>query len=121
VVAGLLRQGWSPASIAGRLPIDYRVDQACRVSHEAIYQWIYATPVSALARELIRLRTVRTARRGGRRPPAAPRIKEPTYIDDRPAEVGGRAVPGHWEGNRATRKSHVRSGYTDRRLTLMRV
>src|SRR3954462_6794126 len=44
VVAGLLRQGWSPASIAGRLPIDYRDDQACRVSHEAIYQWIYATP-----------------------------------------------------------------------------
>jgi hypothetical protein len=25
-------------------------------------------------------------------------------------------VPGHWEGDRATRKSHVRSGYTDWRL-----
>jgi transposase, IS30 family len=116
VVAGLLRQGWSAASIAGRLPIDYRDDQACRVSHEAIYQWIYATPVSTLARELIRLRTGRTARRGGRRPPPAPRIKEPTYIDDRPAEVAGRAVPGHWEGDRATRTSHVRSSYTDWRL-----
>src|SRR5919107_833641 len=66
---------------------------------EAIYQWIYATPVSTLARELIALRTQRTARRGGRRPPPAPRIKEPTYIDDRPAEVAGRAVPGHWEGD----------------------
>ena len=99
VVVGLLVRGWSPASIAGRLPVDYADDQACRVSHEAIYQWIYATPVSTLARELIRLRTGRTARRGGRRPPPAPRIKEPTYIDDRPAEVDGRAVPGHWEGD----------------------
>jgi IS30 family transposase len=69
------------------------------VSHEAIYQWIYATPVSALARELIRLRTGRTARAGGRRPPPAPRIKDPVYIDDRPAEVAARAVPGHWEGD----------------------
>jgi len=99
VVTGLLREGWSPASIAGRLPLDYRDDQACRVSHEAIYQWIYATPVSTLARELIALRTKRTARRGGRRPDPAPRIKEPTYIDDRPDEVEGRAVPGHWEGD----------------------
>lgn len=99
IVIDLLRLGWSPASIAGRLPIDYPGDQACRVSHEAIYQWIYATPVATLARELIRLRTGRTTRRGGRRPPPAPRIKDPIYIDDRPAEVEGRAVPGHWEGD----------------------
>jgi transposase, IS30 family len=99
VVVGLLHDGWSPASIAGRLPIDYPHDQACRVSHEAIYQWIYATPVSTLAQELIRLRTGRTARRGGRRPAPAPRIKDPVYIDQRPAEVEGRQVPGHWEGD----------------------
>jgi transposase, IS30 family len=39
VVMELLKVGWSPASIAGRLPYDYRDDQAVRVSHEAIYQW----------------------------------------------------------------------------------
>ena len=121
VVVGLLHDGWSPASIAGRLPIDYPQDQACRVSHEAIYQWIYATPVSTLAKELIRLRTGRTARKGGRRPPPAPRIKDPTYIDQRPAEVTGRQVPGHWEGDRATRNVARESGYTDWRLNLMRV
>jgi IS30 family transposase len=104
VVCQQLRAGWSPASIAGRLPVEYAADESCRVSHEAIYQWVYAQPVSTLARELISLRTGRTARKGGRRPPPAPRIREPVYIDARPAEVEGRAVPGHWEGDRATRK-----------------
>ena len=99
VVCRQLRGGWSAASIAGRLAIDYPGDQACRVSHEAIYQWVYAQPVSTLARELISLHTGRTARRGGRRPAPAPRIREPRYIDERPAEVEGRAVPGHWEGD----------------------
>ena len=99
VVCQQLRQGWSPASIAGRLPVEYAADESCRVSHEAIYQWVYAQPVSTLARELISLRTGRKARKGGRRPPPAPRIREPVYIDDRPAEVEGRQVPGHWEGD----------------------
>jgi|SRR4051794_409890 len=99
VVCAQLRQGWSPASIAGRLPVEYAADESCRVSHEAIYQWVYAQPVSTLATELIRLRTGRTARTGGRRPPPAPRIREPRYIDDRPVEVAGRQVPGHWEGD----------------------
>jgi IS30 family transposase len=55
--------------------------------------------VSTLAKELIRLRTARTARKAGRRPPSAPRIREPVYIDDRPTEVEGHQVPGHWEGD----------------------
>lgn len=97
VVVGLLRLGWSPPAIAGRLPIDHPDDEAVRVSHEAIYTWVYAQPTSTLDRELIRLRTGRTGRRSGPRPPAAPRIAEPRWIDERPAEVGGRGVPGHWE------------------------
>ncbi|SDS72243.1 Transposase and inactivated derivatives, IS30 family [Actinoplanes derwentensis] len=99
VVTQLLKGGWSPASIAGRLPRDYRDDQAVRVSHEAIYQWVYAQPVSTLARELLKLRTGRTARRSGPRPAPAPRIREPRYLDERPAEVEDRQVPGHWEGD----------------------
>jgi transposase, IS30 family len=64
-----------------------------------IYQWVYAQPVSTLARELIRLRIGRPARRSGPRPVPAPRIREPRYLDERPAEVEGREVPGHWEGD----------------------
>ena len=94
VVKELLKGGWSPASIAGRLPRDYRDDQAVRVSHEAIYQWVYAQPVSSLARELIRLRTGRPARRSGSRPQPQPRIREPRYLDERPTEVEGEPYPG---------------------------
>jgi IS30 family transposase len=112
VVTGLLREGWSPGSVAGRLPRDYPADHDLRVSHEAIYQWIYAQPVSTLARELIRLRTGRPARRSGPRPVPAPRIREPRYLEERPADVAGRAVPGHWEGDRATRSRTSLSGFT---------
>ncbi|MBC7631322.1 helix-turn-helix domain-containing protein [Aeromicrobium sp.] len=40
VVHRMLVGGWSPASIAGRLPIDYPDDHPCRVSHEATYTWV---------------------------------------------------------------------------------
>ena len=98
-VQRLLRGGWSPASIAGRLHLEHPDDQALHVSHEAIYTWVYAQPVSGLARELIALRSGRTARRSGPRPAPKPRIKDPRYIDERPAEAEGRAVPGHFEGD----------------------
>lgn len=94
-----LRRGWSPASIAGRLPIDVGGEQAVWVSHEAIYTWVYAQPVSTLDREFIKLRSGRTARRSGPSTSPAPRIAEPAWIDERPAEAEGRAVPGHWEGD----------------------
>ena len=91
VVHRMLTGGWSPASIAGRLPTDYPDDQACRVSHEAIYTWVYAQPVSSLARELISLRTGRRARRGG-----ADRPRDP--VSGSPATW--RNAPPRWPGGR---------------------
>src|SRR6266702_1667470 len=100
IVITLLGRGWSPDMIAGRLPIDYRDEQAVRVSHEAIYTWIYALPVGKLAEEGLRLRSGRARRkpRDGR-VPRSPRITGIRWIDERPAEAAGRRVPGHWEGD----------------------
>ncbi|GGP87778.1 hypothetical protein GCM10010185_71710 [Saccharothrix coeruleofusca] len=92
-VVGLLRAGWSPASIAGRLARGQDGEDAVRVSHEAVYQWVYAQPVATPNRELIALRTGRTSR-----PAPAPHIREPRYLDERPAEADDRAMPGHREG-----------------------
>jgi IS30 family transposase len=39
LVTRLLRNGWSPASIAGRLARHRPLGEAVTVSHEAIYQW----------------------------------------------------------------------------------
>jgi transposase, IS30 family len=99
-VVAMLVEGWSPQQIAGRLPLDYPDDEAMRVSHEAIYTWIYARPVGELAKLGIRLRAGRTRRRRVRGPASrAPKIPNPRFIDERPVEVEGRQVPGHWEGD----------------------
>lgn len=100
VVLPLLEKGWSPEQVAGRLPLDYPGDDALRVSHETVYQWIYALPKGELERTLIALRSGRTARkpRTGR-VPKAPRISGVRWIDERPADAAGRQTPGHWEGD----------------------
>jgi IS30 family transposase len=50
-VLDLLRLGWSPGSIAGRLARERGGGDAGRVSHEAIYHWVYAQSVATLRRE----------------------------------------------------------------------
>jgi IS30 family transposase len=100
-VAGDLKKGWSPEEIAGRLCYERsRGETDMSVSHEAIYTWIYAQPKGELARAGIILRTGREQRkpRGRKKTPGA-RITGMRSIDDRPAEVAGRQVPGHWEGD----------------------
>jgi transposase, IS30 family len=100
-VTGDLRKGWSPEEIAGRLCYERcRGETGMSVSHEAIYTWIYAQPKGELARAGIILRTGREQRkpRGRKKTPGA-RITGMRSIDDRPAEVAGRQVPGHWEGD----------------------
>jgi IS30 family transposase len=104
VVRAQLRDGWSPASIAGRLPVEYVADESCRVSHEAIYPTgVRAAGVHSGQRADS---TAHRAHGPYRRASSAAGAADPraVYIDARPAEVEGREVPGHWEGDRATRK-----------------
>ncbi len=99
-VVNRLRAGHSPDQVAGRLRYDYPGEQARWVSHEAIYTWIYALPKGELERHGILLRSGRTGRRPrGRTGSPGARIVGMRSIDQRPAEVAGRRVPGHWEGD----------------------
>jgi transposase, IS30 family len=96
-----LRKGWSPEQVAGRIRHEAKLGESeMSVSHEAIYTWIYAQPKGELARSGIILRTGRERRkpRGRKKTPGA-KIVGMVSIDDRPAEVAGRQVPGHWEGD----------------------
>jgi IS30 family transposase len=77
-----------------------------RVSHEAVYQALYVQGRRALRRELAAcLRTGRALRvpRARTRGRGKKFITPEVMISARPAEVADRAVPGHWEGDRATR------------------
>src|ERR1700693_5937698 len=40
-VAQCLRAHWSPETITGRLKLDFPAERCMRLSHEAIYRWIY--------------------------------------------------------------------------------
>ena len=100
-VADDLKKGWSPEQIAGRLCYErHRGETRMSVSHETIYTWIYAQPRGELARAGIVLRTGREQRKPrGRKKNAGAKIVGMRSIEDRPAEVAGRQVPGHWEGD----------------------
>jgi IS30 family transposase len=99
-VLGLLRKRYSPDQIAGRLVVEYPDDDTIRIAHEAIYTWIYALPVGELAALGVRLRSGRRQRKPvTARTPRRPNIVAPRWIDERPADVEDRQVPGHWEGD----------------------
>ena len=72
-----------------------------RVSHEAIYQTIYAVPRGELRRELLACLRQGKPHRGRRSKDGERRgrICDMTSIRERPAEVEERLVPGHWEGD----------------------
>ncbi|SEL43544.1 IS30 family transposase [Pacificibacter marinus] len=93
---------WSPEQIAQRLKVDFPEDTTMRISHEAIYQALYIQGRGALKRELSAcLRSGRALRlpRERARSRGRPFLADAPMISDRPAEVGDRAVPGHWEGD----------------------
>lgn len=100
-VLRLLAQRWSPEQIARRLPSCYPNDLTMRISHEAIYTYLYVLPRGELKRELVRylrqhhpLRRPRNKVRHKSRP-----IQDFISIEERPPEVRDRTVPGHWEGD----------------------
>ena len=103
-VSRLLRIKWSPEQISGRrkrMEGGMEQQSGLQVSHEAIYTAVYALPRGELRRELIAcLRQDKPTR--GRKPKGSERrgkLCNMTNIKDRPEEIEGRLVPGHWEGD----------------------
>jgi len=93
---------WSPEQIARRLPLDYPEDETMRISHEAIYQALFIQKRGALRRELVAcLRSGRSLRvpRARRTGKGRAFVSDDIMISERPSEVAGRAVAGHWEGD----------------------
>lgn len=99
-VLHLLAQRWSPEQIAHGLPQRYPDDPTMRISHEAIYTYLYVLPRGALKRELARyLRRRHRFRRPHKVRLSSRPIQDLVSIDERPEEVADRTVPGHWEGD----------------------
>ena len=100
-VQQMLDRRYSPEQASGRLKVLYPGEAAMQVSHETIYQSIYVYPRGQLRRELQAcLRSGRVVRhRRGQRPRSRVRIVDAVPIGQRPAEVQGRLVPGHHEGD----------------------
>ena len=89
--------------ISERLKMEYPLDMAMRISHEAIYRYIYVLPRGELKRTLIQaLRQEHAYRRKhktGDSVESRGKIAGMLSIEERPAEVADRTVPGHWEGD----------------------
>jgi IS30 family transposase len=98
-----LRKRWSPREIVKRLQEEYPGDKAMRISHEAIYRYIYVLPRGSLKTTLIQAlrqeRAYRRKRKPGNHEESRGTIAEMLSIEERPREVADRTMPGHWEGD----------------------
>lgn len=96
-----LRHKWSPEQIAKRLIFLYPNDIEMHISHETIYSYIYVQPKGTFRRRLISYlrRSHKYRRKKTRDRSKLGGIKDFFSIEERPAEVTNRAIPGHWEGD----------------------
>lgn len=101
VITPLLRQHWSPQQIAAHLAKLHPSEPAKRVSHETIYNVIYAHPKGELRKELIACLRMARFKRWPRSKGEDRRgqITDLLSIHVRPPEVEDRQFPGHWEGD----------------------
>ncbi len=96
-----LRKSWSPEQVAKRIKKEYSDDMSMRISHEAIYLYVYVLPKGTLKKELLRgfrRKHKRRYQKRGKTKQTKP-LKDMTSIDERPSDVEERIIPGHWEGD----------------------
>lgn len=108
IVFWKLRKRWSPEQIAHFLKETYAED-AMHISHESIYTYIYVLPRGQLRKELILQLRQGSRGRQRRKRGTSERGKIPNMVSihERPKEVEGRTVPGHWESDLIIGKDHA--------------
>ena len=108
-VCDLLKRKWSPEQIAIYLRRQFPDDSSQRVSHETIYNAIYAMPKGELRKELIaairRAQAKRMPRSRGQQ--RRGKIVDMVSIHVRPPEVNDRVFPGHWEADLVKGKANA--------------
>lgn len=102
VLAGLKKR-WSPREVVIHMKAEYPSDMTMRISHEAVYRYIYVLPRGTLKTTLIKglrqERAYRRKRHKGDHAETRGKIADMLSIEERPKEVEDRSVPGHWEGD----------------------
>ena len=102
IVLDYLNKKWSPQQIAKRLKVLYPNDMTMRVSHQTIYSYIYVLPRGSLKKDIVKcLRREHQYRQKHKpnRQKTSGAIQDYLSIEERPAEVADRIIPGHWEGD----------------------
>jgi IS30 family transposase len=92
---------WSPEQIARSLKKLYPDGQAMQISHEAIYTYLYVLPRGELKKRMLEMLRRERKRRHKRKNAGKieRKLEDMISIEERPAEVADRTVPGHWEGD----------------------
>jgi IS30 family transposase len=100
-VAELLLSDWSPEQISGWLKKTSCDGKQMCVSHETIYKSLFIQTRGLFCESLKKhLRTKRMFRHAqSHKVSTRGQITDAIQICDRPAEVDGRSVAGHWEGD----------------------
>ena len=97
-----LQLGWSPEQISGRLPLDH---PGLKISHEAIYLYVYQEARKGNSTWVTMLPTRRHSRRAryrgksSARTSSYPADRQKISIHERPEQVNARIEPGHWESD----------------------
>ena len=96
-----LQLRWSPQRISISLKLNFPDNPMMQISHETIYLYVYVHSKTEVKNMLIsQLRQKRKYRGNVRRgKDKRTTIVDPIRIDERPEEVKGRLIPGHWEGD----------------------
>lgn len=101
IVDEKLRKKWSPEQISNYLKMNFAADKTMQLSKESIYLYIDVHCKPELRKLYQNCLRQKRKFRGNVRRGADKRttIKDPIRIDERPEEVKGRLIPGHWEGD----------------------